>query len=142
MLLHLATTRVIVSARIAGAHSGCEDLYLYAQAYVNGGNTYTIAYQCPVQSETIRSVSLKYHMWGSGMGTMRITADGVTVFERTGDQGDEWHQMATQTVEQASQLLITVVIGEDPVGAANGWPPPLSEVALDDIVVECRSESA
>ena len=36
-------------------------------------------------------------MYGSGMGTLRVKLSGAVIFEKTGDQGNQWKM---QTIRQ------------------------------------------
>ncbi|CAH3142203.1 unnamed protein product, partial [Porites lobata] len=40
-----------------------------------------------------------YHMYGSGMGTLRVKLSGAVIFEKTGDQGNQWKMQTIRRLQ-------------------------------------------
>lgn len=74
----------------SGAQHG--SYYMFTESSSNYGNTAILeSPEWGVTSST-KYMNFWYHMYGSSMGTLSIKVNGTTVWSKTGDQTNKWHQ--------------------------------------------------
>ena len=119
---------------------GGSGAYLYAEAEAprTRGEYYTLNYDgsaCSESGEGVSSVTFYYHMYGRNMGGLVVTnAAGEEVWDRSGDQGNEW-KAATVDVHSPSftfkytrgnGYLGDAAVAAVTVSGGAGPPPPPS----------------
>ena len=77
----------------SGAHGG--SYYMYTEA--NGmqpGDVFDLNYNGTACAGGAATVTFWYHMYGSGMGTLRLVDQhGATQWSQSGSQGNAWHEV-------------------------------------------------
>ena len=111
----------------SGDHTTGSGYYLYTEASVIDNNLHQLG--TPLFSlQQDATLSFFYHMYGSDMGTLYVEAYNnetgwSTLWNRTGNQGDDWLEAAVVLSASATQVRFNGRTG----------PNYRSDMALDDV---------
>ena len=85
-----------------GPSAGVNGLGYYYYARTGGGreegDLFMLAYDgsiCSAKNQTVGTVDFHYHMYGAGMGELRVTSNaGETLWSLNGNQGNAWNAVS------------------------------------------------
>lgn len=117
----LASGRTPSSNTGPSAGPGGTGWYLFAE--VTGprqlGDVYVLAHDGSSCNEAVSSISFQYHMFGWGMGTLRLVRTASdTLWSVSGDQGDRWHGAVDVPVDSPTGFRFEYVRGISYTGDA------------------------
>ncbi|EDO38277.1 predicted protein [Nematostella vectensis] len=113
----------------SGDHTTGSGYYMYTETSLRNPND-TAILRASLRSNTTLNQCLTfwYHMYGSGMGTLRVKINGVTRWQRSGSQGNYWRfQEILYSVFGYYDIEFQGIRGNDFT----------SDIAIDDLRSSC-----
>ncbi|XP_048579095.1 uncharacterized protein LOC5509856 isoform X2 [Nematostella vectensis] len=117
----------------SGDHTTGSGYYMYTETSPRNPND-TAILRASLRSNTTLNQCLTfwYHMYGSGMGTLRVKINGVTRWQRSGSQGNYWRfQEILYSVFGYYDIEFQGIRGNDFT----------SDIAIDDLRSSCTQDA-
>jgi hypothetical protein len=108
--------------------SGGSGFYFTEASGGLSNTTYSMSGDFDVSALSNPEITMDYHMYGSSMGTLSITANGTTLWSQSGNQGNAWNS-ATVDISAYSGTVTIAIVGT----TGGGWS---SDMAIDNFCIQ------